>query len=139
MEHRSKHSIDHIKGDCSTPCQLPCVIITMLSFSHTQPADRSVPPTLLEDILQTELPVDIFSANVSGLQDESNLVSSLHNLLATQLDVSMATISNVRVSTVEKDSRPLVQVTCTHAHTHTHKHTPPHTPTPHTPTHTDMV
>ncbi len=69
-----------------------------------------MPPTLFETILQTELPVDIYASNVSGLQSESDLQSTMQRLIATQLDVSEATIRNIRLSTVGKTLRPLVQV-----------------------------
>ena len=103
-----------------------------------------MPHTLLEDILQSELPSDIFAANVSGNDTSPNLADSIHNLLEIQLEVrismntnfdfktvikhlfslsfsppsliftqiSRSSISNLRITTVAKYMRPLVQVCC---------------------------
>ena len=99
-------------------------------------AEPDVPHQLLEDILQSELPADVFAANVSGNDTSPDLVDSIHTLLATQLEVvhtallhcishmfslslslslslfqvSKSTISNVQITTVAKYIRPLVQV-----------------------------
>ncbi|XP_064394939.1 leucine-rich repeat-containing protein 24-like [Halichondria panicea] len=121
-------------GEFCEPCNISqgclldsdCVGELVCLFSHQLPsslsyisqsdplaftcADPSVPPTLFETILQTELPVDIYASNVSGLQSESDLQSTMQRLIATQLDVSEATIRNIRLSTVGKTLRPLVQV-----------------------------
>ena len=101
----------------------------MTNFFPSSLAEPDVPHTLLEDILQSELPSDIFAANVSGNDTSPNLVDSIHNLLATQLEVisinagdffddhsvidtqiSRSSISNLRITTVPKYMRPLVQV-----------------------------
>ncbi len=50
-------------------------------------AESSLPPALLEGILQSELPYDIYSANVSGGADTQTLYSTIHDLLATHLEV----------------------------------------------------
>ena len=50
-------------------------------------ADPELPPILLETILQSEIPADIFGANVSGLANTPDLLTALHDLLATQLEV----------------------------------------------------
>ena len=73
-------------------------------------ADPSTPPLLLEDILQSELPLDIAIANVSTEADSATLENAMHDYLALQLDTSRSTISSVRVSSVEKTVRPLIQV-----------------------------
>lgn len=51
-------------------------------------AEPDVPHTLLEGILQSELPSDIFAANISGNDTSPSLVDSMHNLLAMQLEVN---------------------------------------------------
>ena len=53
---------------------------------HT--ADQSVPPILLEAILQEELPTDIYSVNISGLDNSIDLQNMMHDLLALQLQVN---------------------------------------------------
>ena len=59
-----------------------------------------MPHTLLEDILQSELPSDIFAANVSGNDTSPNLADSIHNLLATQLEVRISMNANFVFKTV---------------------------------------
>ena len=63
------------------------LIETLFVAMHTPTAEPSVPHTLLEDILQSELPADIYVANVSGLDPTPSLQSSLHDLLSQQLQV----------------------------------------------------
>ena len=69
-----------------------------------------MPPSLFEGILQSQLLVNISASDLSGLQPKSELTDSLRRLLATQLEVSESTIRNVRMTTVGKVVRPLVQV-----------------------------
>ena len=61
----------------------------MCILLHSLTAEPDVPHMLLEDILQSELPSDIFAANVSGNDTSQDLVDSLHNLLAMQLEVRL--------------------------------------------------
>ena len=52
------------------------------------PAEASVPPLLLEAILQSELPLDISVANVSTISESAELHMSMHDYLAVQLEVT---------------------------------------------------
>ena len=63
----------------------------------TSLAEPDVPHTLLEEILQSELPSDIFASNVSGNDTSPNLVDSMHILLATQLEVRDETASETAI------------------------------------------
>ena len=68
--------------------ELRCGLVESLFVAmHTHIAEPSVPHTLLENILQSELPADIYVANVSGLDPTPTLQSSLHDLLSQQLQV----------------------------------------------------
>ena len=81
-----KKTIPVLKKLCCVITIPACLNDVNITFFYI--AEPDVPHTLLEDILQSELPTDIFAANVSGNDTSPNLVDSMHNLLAAQLGVS---------------------------------------------------